>query len=357
MPVAAAAAVAVMALSGVAVAAGGAQPGDALWGVSTVIDANRAKSVEAAYRVDTALTTAQQALAQGRVAEARAALATVQPELNQVQDPGRRNELSRKSQNLVQSADATREGEPLVTDPTGSPSDPSKLRYRGPSTLGGRNEPKNPGRPNESGNPSSSADPSRQSELNLPANPARPLNPADSAKPVSPADPAKPARPAKPAGPTDPAEPTDPAFPGKPGGQHPGGQNPSGPTKPVRPGFPGFPGFPGGQNPGGQNPGGPARPDKPGGQDPGAQNPGGPGTGGPGTGGPTTGPGTRDPRTGRPPTGPGNGSGTGGDSRRHREQPNKPPATGTSGTTTGTAAPPACNGANANAPACARNGS
>ncbi|MDT7640216.1 MAG: hypothetical protein QOC83_4504, partial [Pseudonocardiales bacterium] len=41
MPVAAAAAVAVMALSGVAVAAGGAQPGDALWGVSTVIDANR----------------------------------------------------------------------------------------------------------------------------------------------------------------------------------------------------------------------------------------------------------------------------------------------------------------------------
>jgi len=78
---------------------------------------------------------------------------------------------------------------------------------------------------------------------------------------------------------------------------------------------------------------------------------------GPGTGGPTAGPGTRDPRTGRPTTGPGNGSGTGGDPRRHREQPNKQPTTGTSGSTTGAAGPPACTGANANDPACPRHGS
>ncbi|MDT7562347.1 MAG: hypothetical protein QOG76_971, partial [Pseudonocardiales bacterium] len=37
--------------------------------------------------------------------------------------------------------------------------------------------------------------------------------------------------------------------------------------------------------------------------------------------------------------------------------PNKQPTTGTSGSTTGTAAPPACTGANANDPACTRHGS
>jgi len=126
MSVAAAAAVAVMALSGVAVAAGNAQPGDPLWGVSTVIDGNRAKSVEAAYKVDLALAAAQQALAQGRVAEAQAKLASVAPELNQVRDPERKDELARKSDNLQQVAQETPEGQQVDTGPSGARRDPSR---------------------------------------------------------------------------------------------------------------------------------------------------------------------------------------------------------------------------------------
>ncbi|HZE65055.1 MAG TPA: hypothetical protein VE081_00395, partial [Sporichthyaceae bacterium] len=133
MPVAAAAAVAIMALSGVAVAAGNAQPGDPLWGVSTVVNGDRARSVEAAYRVNTALATAQQALSEGRVADARTALANVAPDLNKVDDPDRKIELSRKSQNLVQTVDEVREGERVDTDETGAPRDPSRLGQRDPS--------------------------------------------------------------------------------------------------------------------------------------------------------------------------------------------------------------------------------
>jgi len=130
MPVAAA--VAVLAMSGVGVAAGNAQPGDPLWGVASMIDANRAKSMEAAYRVDLGLRTARQALAQGRVAEARAALASVAPELNQVQDQVRKDELSRRGGNLLRSADEAHEGEHMDTDESGARLDPNRRNHGGP---------------------------------------------------------------------------------------------------------------------------------------------------------------------------------------------------------------------------------
>ncbi|MDT7747306.1 MAG: hypothetical protein QOD96_968, partial [Pseudonocardiales bacterium] len=178
MPVAAAAAVAVVALSGVAVAAGNAQPGDPLWGVSSVIDANRAKSVEAAYRVDLALTTAQQALSQGKVAEARAALQSVAPELNQVQDPQRKDELAEKSQNLMATAEDSHEGEHVDTDERGTPRDPSR-RHRDPRNStdpSNSNDParQNAGAPSSGENPppsSSESDPGRDRERQRGQNP------------------------------------------------------------------------------------------------------------------------------------------------------------------------------------------
>jgi uncharacterized membrane protein YgcG len=339
MPVAAAAAVAVMALSGIAVAAGSAQPGDALWGVSTVIDANRAKSVEAAYRVDTALTTAQQALAQGRVADARAALASVQPQLNQVQDPERKTELSRKSENLVESADVSREGEPLDTDETGAPRDPSKLRYRDPSSGATRGN--EPGRGTD---PARGTDPGRGTEPGGPSDPGRDrlLVPADPARPANPVDPASPVYPARPSNPADAGNPADPARPSWPG-------NPGGPANPGGPGLPGGPSTDRPDRPGEPSTADPrsARPptdNGPGnGSDKGSGN--GPGNG-PGSGdgsGSGNGPG-RGSGGGANSGGPGSGgseSGSGSEPRRHAPAPHHGPGASTP-TTTGTAAPPPC---------------
>ncbi|WP_051581470.1 anti-sigma-D factor RsdA [Pseudonocardia acaciae] len=128
VPVAAAAAVAVMALSGVAIGASTAQPGDPLWGVSSLLNPNRAKSVEAADRVNVALATAQQALAEGRPADARAALAGVAPDLEHVREQQRREELTRRSENLLDVADNTKDGERVDTREDGSPKDSEKAR-------------------------------------------------------------------------------------------------------------------------------------------------------------------------------------------------------------------------------------
>jgi hypothetical protein len=123
VPVAAAAVFAI-AVGAVGAAAHSAQPGDPLWGVSKVMDGNRAKSVEAAYRVDTALSSAQQALANGRVAEAQAVLASLAPELNQVQDQQRKEELAEKTDNLRVVASSTPEGQEVTTDERGRPRQP-----------------------------------------------------------------------------------------------------------------------------------------------------------------------------------------------------------------------------------------
>jgi uncharacterized membrane protein YgcG len=244
VPVAAAAAVVVLALSGVAIGASNAQPGDPLWGVSTILNGNRAKSVEAAYRVNLALTTAQQALAEGRPADARAALADVGPELQHVTDQQRREELSRKSTNLMATADVTDQGEKVQTREDGSPRDTDKReqqekrRQSSGRSSGGPSEPG--GTSGESGSGGSSGSPeSGGSEKHgggggpiydprfgnpMPGVPGYP-------KPESGSPDTNPGNPGFPG--------TNPGFPGVPG-------NPSFPgTNPRFPGFPGSPGFPG----------------------------------------------------------------------------------------------------------------
>jgi uncharacterized membrane protein YgcG len=154
VPVAAAAVFAI-ALGAVGAAAHSAQPGDPLWGVSKVMDGNRAKSVEAAYRVDMALSTAQQALAKGRVAEARAVLASVAPELNQVQDQQRKEELAEKTDNLRDVASSTPEGQEVTTDERGRPREPDHPRDRDKASQNSGSSPSSqppssgPGSPDE----------------------------------------------------------------------------------------------------------------------------------------------------------------------------------------------------------------
>jgi hypothetical protein len=119
MSVAAAAAVVVVGMSVVAIGAGTAEPGDALWGVSKTLDGDRAESKEAAQRVSVALASVQQALDEGRVKDAQATLAAVAPELAKVTDDETKDELARKQANLSESAEDAEEGEKVHTDESG----------------------------------------------------------------------------------------------------------------------------------------------------------------------------------------------------------------------------------------------
>jgi hypothetical protein len=83
-PVAAAAAVLVIAFSAVGLVAKSAQPGDQLWGVTKVLYSDYARSVEAAKTVSTELNTADTALKQGRTLEAKQSLERAQKQLAEI---------------------------------------------------------------------------------------------------------------------------------------------------------------------------------------------------------------------------------------------------------------------------------
>lgn len=132
VPMATAATITALALSGVVLGAGAARPGDPLWPVAKTFDGDRARSAEAVYRVSKNLATARQALAQGRADAARAALATADVDLEQIHDPGIRHELARTSTHLRQTADTTPEGERVDTDEHGDPTQPHPSAASGP---------------------------------------------------------------------------------------------------------------------------------------------------------------------------------------------------------------------------------
>lgn len=83
-PVAAAAAVLVIAFSAVGLVAKSAQPGDQLWGVTKVLYSDYARSVEAAKTVSTELNTADTALKQGKTQEAKQSLERAQKQLAEI---------------------------------------------------------------------------------------------------------------------------------------------------------------------------------------------------------------------------------------------------------------------------------
>ncbi|MEU3275535.1 anti-sigma-D factor RsdA [Saccharomonospora sp. NPDC006951] len=84
VPVAAAAAVLAIGFTGTALAARDAQPGDTLWGLSKVLYADHARSVEAAASVRTELQEAGLAIAQQRFDDARRALEQAEQALGNV---------------------------------------------------------------------------------------------------------------------------------------------------------------------------------------------------------------------------------------------------------------------------------
>jgi Anti-sigma-D factor RsdA to sigma factor binding region len=100
--VAAAAAVLVIAFSGVGLVAKSAQPGDHLWGVTQVLYSDYARSVETAAAVRTELNDAKVALNQGHPERARAALAHVQQQLPAIGESEGRTDLTARHRQLEQ---------------------------------------------------------------------------------------------------------------------------------------------------------------------------------------------------------------------------------------------------------------
>ncbi|HVV14225.1 anti-sigma-D factor RsdA [Amycolatopsis sp.] len=101
-PVAAAAAVLAIAFTGTSIAARDAQPGDALWGLTKVLYADHARSVEAASAARSDLQQASIALSQGKIAEAQQALAEAAAKLSQVSAEDNLAQLMQEHQQLSQ---------------------------------------------------------------------------------------------------------------------------------------------------------------------------------------------------------------------------------------------------------------
>lgn len=133
MSVAAAAAAVVVGMSGVALGAGNAKPGDTLWGVSKALNSDRASSVEAAQQVSVTLASVRQALAEGHVAEAQAKLATITPVLSKVTDEETKDELAKTQANLAETVGDAKEGEKVKTDDSGKRDDGHDSDKRGGS--------------------------------------------------------------------------------------------------------------------------------------------------------------------------------------------------------------------------------
>ncbi|NMH80788.1 hypothetical protein HF577_27325, partial [Pseudonocardia xinjiangensis] len=126
---AAAAALLMLGTSGVAIGASEASPGEALWPVSKVFYAERARSVEAAAEVNSGLEAARTALRQGRRSEAARAIATATVRLDEVRPAEGRAKLAQEQENLL----AALSGAPSASPATRTPLAPSADRTDGPS--------------------------------------------------------------------------------------------------------------------------------------------------------------------------------------------------------------------------------
>ncbi|HJQ48191.1 MAG TPA: anti-sigma-D factor RsdA [Amycolatopsis sp.] len=148
VPVAAAAAVLAITFTGTSVAARDAQPGDTLWGLTKVLYADHARSVEAASAARTDLQQASIALSQGRIAEAQHALAEAAAKLTQVSVEDNLDQLMQEHKQLsamLQNPDtttpsttttpATSSSAPTSSSPAPSPSSTPTSASEPPSST------------------------------------------------------------------------------------------------------------------------------------------------------------------------------------------------------------------------------
>nr|WP_245992425.1 anti-sigma-D factor RsdA [Prauserella muralis] len=152
VPVAAAAAVLAIGFTGTALAARDAQPGDTLWGLSKVLYADHARSVEAAASVRTDLQEARLALAQQRYDDARKALAKAEQALAEVTAEEELAELRARHTELMAQLDEPERQpqQPPATSsstPGSGSSSPSDTSPADPSEPPGSSEPHQPVEP------------------------------------------------------------------------------------------------------------------------------------------------------------------------------------------------------------------
>lgn len=119
VPLASAAAVLAIAFAAVGVAAHAAKPGDALWGLTRVLYADHANSVEAAASVRSELDKATIALQSGRIADAQTALAKANAVLPSVAVEDGRPALHATKEKLLQELSTTT---PSPSTPVSAPS-------------------------------------------------------------------------------------------------------------------------------------------------------------------------------------------------------------------------------------------
>ncbi|WP_436492327.1 anti-sigma-D factor RsdA [Actinokineospora sp. HUAS TT18] len=120
VPLAAAAAAIAIAFTGAGLAARDAQPGDTLWGLTKVLYADHARSIEAAAAVRQDLQIAQTALAEGKLAEAKDKLEDAQAGLPSVSSEDGQADLAQQHAELVSQLPGTPANE-VVPPPSGSP--------------------------------------------------------------------------------------------------------------------------------------------------------------------------------------------------------------------------------------------
>lgn len=130
VPVAGAAAVLAVLLSGLVIGAHDARPGDPLWAMSKVLYQERAVSVEAAVQVETKLKKARSALSEGRTEDARKELAEVGPELAAVRSEEGKEVLASEAEFLAAKLATAAPGVPI--DPIDASLEPSLSRSRPP---------------------------------------------------------------------------------------------------------------------------------------------------------------------------------------------------------------------------------
>ncbi len=124
VPIAAAAAAVAIALTGAATVAKDAQPGDTLWGLTKVLYADHARSVEAAESVRQDLNIAQTALDQGKLAEAKSKLEDAEAGLPSVASEDGKEDLAAQHADLWSKLPGAPGGgvvPPPAADPTLAP--------------------------------------------------------------------------------------------------------------------------------------------------------------------------------------------------------------------------------------------
>ncbi|ETA66335.1 anti-sigma-D factor RsdA [Haloechinothrix halophila] len=165
VPIAAAASVLVIAFGGASVAARDAVPGDTLWGLTQVLYAERANSVEASFEVKAEFNRAREAIDDGELDTARDALDKARASLDSVREEENHDGLSREHNELMtqlRESDGTPADDEETTSPSESTSSSTSTSSETSSTT---SEPPliNPP-PDESESTSPSSSPSEQSD-------------------------------------------------------------------------------------------------------------------------------------------------------------------------------------------------